>query len=43
MNYGSDALKKAIIPDVLAGKKFIALGEFGSGPSFASAADVRYF
>jgi alkylation response protein AidB-like acyl-CoA dehydrogenase len=25
MNYGSDALKKAVIPDVLAGKKFIAL------------------
>lgn len=25
MNYGSEALKKAVIPDVLAGKKFIAL------------------
>lgn len=25
MNFGSDELKKAIIPDVLAGKKFICL------------------
>jgi len=25
MNYGSDAMKKAVIPDVLAGKKFISL------------------
>lgn len=25
MNYGSEELKKAVIPDVLAGKKFIAL------------------
>jgi hypothetical protein len=25
MNFGSDALKKKVIPDVLAGKKFISL------------------
>jgi hypothetical protein len=25
MNYGSEALKREIIPDVLAGKKFISL------------------
>lgn len=25
MNFGSDALKRKIIPDVLAGKKFISL------------------